>query len=95
MDVDLSKQNNFLNQPTSLPPSAFFPIPGRDTPEDTPPSSTGDSVSPLIQRKASAVVSADSEEETHMGAMGNKADEGHKRKAVGRETREEEEEVDG
>lgn len=36
----------------SFPPSAFFPIPGRDTPEDTPPSSTETNQSPDKQTSA-------------------------------------------
>ncbi|BEI84720.1 hypothetical protein CcaverHIS002_0501210 [Cutaneotrichosporon cavernicola] len=53
----------------SMPPSTFFPVPGRDTPEDSSP----DSVAP---KRIHVVVSDDSDNE-----MGNAI--GHKRKASG------------
>lgn len=51
----------------SMPPSTFFPVPGRDTPEDSSPDS-------LAPKRATFVVSDDSDNE-----MGNGAS--HKRKA--------------
>lgn len=60
-DVEQSKSN------AGLPPSVFFPMPGRDTPEDSSPDSIAD--------KAKNV-SDDSDSEV-------KADNSHKRKAHG------------
>lgn len=67
---DLGKQQ----QPTAMPPSAFFPVPGRDTPEDSSPDSLGNDAKPS---RKSLHVSDDSDND--MTALGNH----HKRKAAG------------
>lgn len=80
------QQKNAALNPTSLPPSAFFnmPLPGRDTPEDTPPSSNEPSVSP-----ERALSLSDSEPEGTRGtksASGQQQNQQHKRKAAGRQS---------
>ncbi|WVW83881.1 hypothetical protein I302_105903 [Kwoniella bestiolae CBS 10118] len=65
---------NPSTNPTSLPPSAFFnsmPVPGRDTPEDTPPSAKENSVSPDKQTRALSV-SDDSEDDASPEVSGNR-----------------------
>ncbi|RSH87422.1 hypothetical protein EHS25_003332 [Saitozyma podzolica] len=62
-----NSSSNANANPTSLPPSAFFPmpVPGRDTPEATPESSNNDSVSPPgLQQKQSSYIVSDSEGES-------------------------------
>ena len=77
------------NVPASLPPSAFFPIPGRDTPEDTPPSTHEASQSPekILStdtqpkvKKSTSDGSGDSEVESRLGG-GRRVSVNHKRKA--------------
>jgi AP-1-like factor len=77
--------------PASFPPSAFFPMPGRDTPEDTPPSSVEASQSPEKitdinrLRNDGALASGsdyDGNESTGKSAKGKKGNANHKRKAV-------------
>ncbi len=88
------------NVPKSFPPSAFFPmpVPGRDTPENTPPSSNEQSRSPEQRAQADQSVSDESHDDSpreHGG--GRESEQGiHKRKA-GRTTRlvEEDEDDDG
>src|SRR6478736_1457356 len=67
-DLQSSNLSTLPNaNPTSLPPSAFFPmpVPGRDTPEATPESSNNDSVSPPgQQQKQSSYIVSDSEGES-------------------------------
>ncbi|WWC61846.1 uncharacterized protein I303_104431 [Kwoniella dejecticola CBS 10117] len=61
--------------PTSFPPSAFFnsmPVPGRDTPEDTPPSAEEASVSPEQQEEALSA-SDDSDEEPQSSKKNRRA----------------------
>ena len=83
--------------PTSFPPSAFFPmpIPGRDTPEDTPPSSIEQSQSPEkgVERGFSFSVSDDSEPDGQSDKRRLSGQGIHKRKAGG-DTRQDNEEED-
>lgn len=84
--------------PTSLPTSAFFPIPvpGRDTPEDTPPSSNEPSQSPEKRSARRCSLSGDSEADSQ-GEDGGRIENGqgiHKRKASGNSGQEMEEEDD-
>lgn len=73
--------------PTSLPPSAFFPmpVPGRDTPEDTPPSSHERDESPEQRAARVRSVSDDSDEDSQQERIGRRDSEQgvHKRKAGG------------
>ena len=46
LGTDISQEQLKNINPVSLAPSAVFPVPGRDTPEDTPPSSVDTSQSP-------------------------------------------------
>jgi AP-1-like factor len=78
--------NANTKQPSSLPPSALFPVPGRDTPETTPPSSSETNPSPdkPSQAEATGNKASDSEEEAPKqsgtaNASAKKAT--HKRKA--------------
>ncbi|WWC70232.1 uncharacterized protein I206_104182 [Kwoniella pini CBS 10737] len=67
---DATKNN--LSNPTSLPPSAFFnsmPVPGRDTPEDTPPSAEEASVSPENRGEA---LSASDDSDNEPGSSKNR-----------------------
>ena len=102
-DDSIYSNNNYdstknLN-PASLPPSAFFPMPGRDTPEDTPPSSIEASQSPEKithdSRKANAYSADDSDEpSTKPKVKGSPAN--HKRKGgAGHKEEDEEEDEDG
>jgi AP-1-like factor len=80
--------------PTSLPPSAFFnmPLPGRDTPEDTPPSSVeAPSQSPEKRAGGYDGLSPDTDEGSERGH-----DPNHKRKVGhGHVRQEEDDEEDG
>jgi hypothetical protein len=46
----LESLTSSISQPETggFPPSAFFPVPGRDTPVDSSPSSIGDKVKPIV-----------------------------------------------
>ncbi|WRT66324.1 uncharacterized protein IL334_003279 [Kwoniella shivajii] len=92
-----SSDNVDTNQ-TSFPPSAFFntmPVPGRDTPEDTPPSATEEtSISPPDKRDGTSSVSDDSDDEdieggkstkrrvSGAGANKRKANSGHRKSII-------------
>jgi AP-1-like factor len=82
--------------PSSLPPSAFFPLPGRDTPEDTPPSSIEASQSPekITQdhRKLSAYSADDSDSPSSKPKVSKAT---HKRKGGAGHKEEDEDEEDG
>jgi AP-1-like factor len=86
-DQYLSSKDNM--NPSSLPPSAFFPmpVPGRDTPEITPPSSNeADQNSPVKHSTFdSGLPSDDSEEDAgrnrKSGGSRRKSEVNHKRKA--------------
>jgi AP-1-like factor len=94
VDQDSTFTNNLgydkqQSNPTSLPPSAFFnlPLPGRDTPEDTPPSSVeGPSQSPEKGLdEGYDGLSPDSEEDTahRTGLKGWEQDEANHKRKVG------------
>ncbi|WVQ72538.1 hypothetical protein IAR50_002095 [Cryptococcus sp. DSM 104548] len=71
------------NNPTSLPTSALFnnmPVPGRDTPEDTPPSGPSSS-EPQHNGRASADDESDSTPERLVGDARSAGNVGNKRKA--------------
>lgn len=77
---------NVKTGPQSLPPSAFFnmPVPGRDTPEDTPESSHQASESP--DRHGAVLSDSDDEKGVHRKGGQGRKDSGagmHKRKAGG------------
>ncbi|WWC89350.1 uncharacterized protein L201_004272 [Kwoniella dendrophila CBS 6074] len=67
-DFTVDKQN-----PTSFPPSAFFntmPVPGRDTPEDTPPSATEETT--ISPKKGQDTLSASDDSEDERAVSGNR-----------------------
>lgn len=66
---------------TAMPPSTFFPVPGRDTPEDSSPDS--------IARKPSNVSLSDDSDAEMGGAMR------HKRKASGGNVEHDDDDGDG
>lgn len=68
-DLDQKATTN----PTAFPPSAFFPVPGRDTPEESSPSSAGG------KQKDRSYSLSDSDQELNTAAPTT-----HKRKAQGR-----------
>ncbi len=65
----------------SMPPSTFFPVPGRDTPEDSSPDS-------VVPKRMNIAVSDDSDNE-----MGNATN--HKRKASGAHAAQDDDDGDG
>lgn len=106
VDDSIYSSANFVStknvNPASLPPSAFFPVPGLDTPEDTPPSSIEASQSPekpiIDSRKANAYSADDSDgpsaKPQGKGSKGSKAN--HKRKGgAGHRDEDEEDEDEG
>ncbi|KAL1413504.1 DNA-binding transcription factor yap1 [Vanrija albida] len=62
-DIDTKTPN-----PTAFPPSAFFPVPGRDTPEESSPDSILDAADGKQGRNQSFNLSDDSETEMTTGA---------------------------
>jgi len=85
--------------PASLPPSAFFPMPGRDTPEDTPPSSIEASQSPekiIHDNRKANIYSADDSDGPSAKVKVKGAIANHKRKGgAGHHQEDEEEDDDG
>lgn len=78
---DASNAPKVKTQPASLPPSAFFPVPGRDTPEDTPPSTNEASQSPEKVLAKAGTVQHDSEDSDRDAQGDRRASINHKRKA--------------
>ncbi|RXK40162.1 hypothetical protein M231_02620 [Tremella mesenterica] len=72
------------NPLTSLPPSAFFPmpLPGRDTPEGTPPRSNNPSASPELGPQFRSYSVSDSDEQAAGGGQRSNDAGQHKRKVA-------------
>lgn len=84
-DMDKLQQQQH-QPPTSMPPSAFFPVPGRDTPEDSSPDSIVADPKPHQLRKSLSLSDSDDD----MNSLSN-----HKRKAQGHGQQHEEEDEGG